>query len=229
MRESIAHYWAYCSFTDALFGELMAALQATGQADNTLVLFLSDHGEYAGAHGLYCKGVPAFREAYEVPCIARWPHGITAPGREENAFVTLADFAPTFLDLAGVEPQHTLTGRSLVPFLRNEPAPPDWPDAAYTQFNGVELYYTQRAVTTRDWKYVYNGFDFDELYDRRADPHEMVNLSDRPEHEVIKRTLVQKMWRFAAEQQDDLLFNGYATVALAPFGPADAFRNGPNG
>jgi arylsulfatase A-like enzyme len=121
------------------------------------------------------------------------------------------------------------TGRSLVPFLRNEPAPRDWADAAYTQFNGVELYYTQRAVTTRDWKYVYNGFDFDELYDRRADPHEMVNLSGRPEYDNIKRTLVQKMWRFAAEQQDDLLFNGYATVALAPFGPADAFRNGPSG
>jgi arylsulfatase A-like enzyme len=84
-------------------------------------------------------------------------------------------------------------------------------------------------VTTRDWKYVYNGFDFDELYDRRADPHEMVNLSERPEYDDIKRGLVRKMWRFAAEQQDDLLFNGYATVALAPFGPADAFRNGRSG
>jgi hypothetical protein len=121
------------------------------------------------------------------------------------------------LELAGVDaPEHALTGRSLVPFLRNEPAPPDWADAVYTQFNGVELYYTQRAVTTRDWKYVYNGFDFDELYDRRADPHEMVNLSDRPEHEAVKRTLVQKMWRFAAEQQDDLLFNGYATCCACP-------------
>ena len=222
VRESIAHYWACCTMTDALFGEVLDALEATGQADDTLVLFLSDHGEYAGAHGLYCKGVPAFREAYEIPCVARWPNGIAAPGRTTDAFVTLADFAPTFLELAGLDPPGDLTGRSLVPLFASDGAPPaDWPDAVHTQFNGVELYYTQRSVTTRDWKYVYNGFDFDELYDLRADPHEMVNLAARPEHEAVKRELVGRMWRFADREQDDLLFNAYATVALAPYGPAD--------
>ena len=80
LREAIAHYWAYCTMMDAMLGEVLAALDATGQADDTLVLFLSDHGDYAGAHGLFCKGVPAFREAYNVPCIARWPRGIARPG-----------------------------------------------------------------------------------------------------------------------------------------------------
>ena len=64
---------------DALFGEVLDALEATGQADDTLVLFMSDHGDYCGAHGLYLKGIPAFREAYHVPCIARWPSGIQKP------------------------------------------------------------------------------------------------------------------------------------------------------
>ncbi|MEZ4614512.1 MAG: DUF4976 domain-containing protein [Caldilineaceae bacterium] len=97
---------------------------------------------------------------------------------------------------------------------------PDQRDAQYTQCNGVELYYTQRSVTTNEFKYVYNGFDFDELYDLRADPHEMVNVADKPEYQAAKHELVRKMWQFAA-QEEDIIFNPYGTVALAPWGPAD--------
>ncbi len=220
VRESIAHYWAYCTLEDALLGEVLDALDATGQADNTLVIFLSDHGDYVGAHGLYLKGVPAFREAYHVPCIMRWPQGIRHPGRVVDEFITLADFAPTFLELAGVQPAQPMTGRSLLPFLHGE-TPADWPDTVFSQFNGVELYYTQRAVTTRDYKYVYNGFDFDELYDLRQDPLELVNRADDPAYREVKHDLVRRMWRFAA-QEEDIIFNPYGTVALAPWGPADA-------
>lgn len=220
VRESIRHYWAYCTMEDALLGEVLDALEATGQAENTLVIFMSDHGEYAGAHGLYLKGVPAFREAYHVPCIMRWPEGIANPDRTVDEFVSLADFAPTFLELADAEtPSAPLTGRSLAPFLRDE-TPADWPDAVYSQLNGVELYYTQRAVTTKEYKYVYNGFDFDELYDLRTDPHEMTNVADDPAYAELKHELVRKMWHFAAEQED-IIFNPYGTVALAPWGPAD--------
>jgi arylsulfatase A-like enzyme len=220
VRESIAHYWGYCTMMDAMFGELLDALEATGQADNTLVLFLSDHGDYCGSHGLYLKGVPAFREAYQIPHLARWPAGIAEPGREVDAITTLADLAPTFLDLAGLPVPETVSGRSLTPFYRAE-VPEDWPDAFHTQFNGVELYYTQRVVATREHKYVYNGFDFDELYDLKNDPHEMVNLSEQTEYQEVKRDLVRRMWRFAA-REEDIIFNPYGTVALAPWGPADA-------
>ena len=222
VRESIAYYWAYCTMEDELFGQVLAALDATGQAENTLVLRLSDHGDYCAAHGLYCKGVPAFREAYNVACIARWPNGIKQPGREVDDFVTLADFAPTFLDLAGVTPPSDLTGRSITPFFRGE-QPEGWPDAFYSQFNGVELYYSQRIVMTHEHKYVYNGFDFDELYDLRADPNELANQAGNPEYDEVRHDLVRKMWRFAG-QTKDIIFNQYATVAFAPWGPADAFR-----
>ena len=79
MRESIAHYWGYCTLEDTYLGLLLDALEASGQRERTLVLRLSDHGEYGGAHGLYLKGVPAFREAYQIACIASWPAG-HAPG-----------------------------------------------------------------------------------------------------------------------------------------------------
>lgn len=222
VRESIAHYWAYCTMMDALFGEVLDALEAKGQADDTLVLFLSDHGDYCGDHGLYLKGVPAFREAYHLPCVARWPAGIAQPGRSVDEFVTLADFAPTFLELAGIEPSPDLTGRSIAPFLRGE-TPEGWTDTFYTQMNGVELYYSQRVVATKEYKYVYNGFDFDELYDLRTDPHEMRNVAEDPAYADVKRELVQRMWRFAAAQ-DDRIFNPYGTVAFAPWGPMEGMR-----
>ncbi len=224
MREAIRHFWAYCTYLDDLFGQLLAALDATGQRENTLVLYTSDHGDYCGEHGLFAKGIPCFQGAYRVPAVIRWPAGVVAPGRRDDAFVSLADFGPTFQDVAGVA-SGTATGASLLPFLRGE-SPASWRDEIHTQCNGVELYYTQRSVMTRDFKYVFNGFDRDELYDLRTDPHEMRNLAADPAYESVKREMCGRMWRFAY-QEDDTAINPYITVGLAPYGPAEAFRRRP--
>jgi len=223
VREGVRHFWAYCSYLDELFGKVLAALEATGQAENTLVLYCSDHGDYCGEHGLFCKGIPCFRGAYHVPAVVRWPAGIVRPGRRVEALVSLADFAPTFIELAGRKAQRRLSGSSLVPFLQDRP-PGRWRDEIHTQCNGVELYYTQRSVMTDRYKYVFNGFDADELYDLRADPHETKNLADDPRYEPLKRDLVRRMWRFALAENDSAI-NSYITVSLAPFGPAEAFRD----
>ncbi len=222
VREAIRHFWAYCTYLDHLTGRVLEALDATGQADNTLVLYCSDHGDYLGEHGLFAKGIPCFQGAYHVPAIVRWPAGIQAPGRQVDALVSLADLAPTFLEVAGIEPQQRMTGQSLLPWLQNQP-PLDWRTAIHTQCNGVELYYTQRSVRTSEFKYVFNGFDRDELYDLRSDPHEMRNLADDPAYETVKRELCGQMWTFAAEEGDTAI-NPYITVGLAPYGPAEAFR-----
>jgi arylsulfatase A-like enzyme len=109
-----------------------------------------------------------------------------------------------------------------MPFLRGE-TPGDWRDEIHTQCDGVELYYTQRSVMTDQFKYVFNGFDRDELYDLRRDPHEMVNLANDPAFENVKREMCRRMWRFAY-REDDSAINPYITVGLAPYGPAEAFR-----
>lgn len=218
VRESIAHYWAYCTIQDHMLGEVLEALDETGQADDTLVIFLSDHGDYCGSHGLYLKGVPAFREAYHVPCIMRWPNGMADSGRTVDSLVSLADFAPTFLELAGVETDQRPSGASLVPFMENRPAP-SWRECLFTQLNGVELYYTQRAVFDQRRKYVFNGFDFDEFYDLETDPLEMTNRIEDPAYEEDRRDLIHALWEFAA-QEEDHIFNPYGTVALLPYGPA---------
>ena len=248
VRESIAHYWGFCTMLDAMFGELVEVLEATGQMDDTIIIYTSDHGDYCGAHGLYCKGVPAFREAYHVPLAIKWANGIESPGRVVDDFTCQADMAQTFREIAGCEPpEEGMPGRSILPLLRDE-RPNDWREEMHWQFNGVEVYYTQRAVFTKDWKYVYNAYDFDELYDLRSDPHEMVNLAAPCRHprgvmnvgekrgsgqfrpwpelpedlDEVRRDLLGRMWRFAREQRDTI-FNQYFTVALAPYGPAEGF------
>jgi hypothetical protein len=139
-----------------------------------------------------------------------------------DAFVSLADFAPTLTEAAGGAADESLTGASLMPFLQDR-APARWRDDIQTQCNGVELYYTQRSVMTRDWKYVFNGFDFDELYDLRRDPHEVHNLAAEPQFGPVVREMCGRMWRFACREGDSAI-NPYITVGLAPFGPAEAFR-----
>ena len=143
-------------------------------------------------------------------------------GGRVDEFVMLSDMAPTAQELAGLEPDTSLTGASLVPFLRGE-TPPDWRDEMHTQLDGTEIFYTQRSVTTKDYKYVYNASDRDELYDLRVDPDEMVNVFGDAAHDGVVREMCGRMWRFMEKEQDGA-FMSYITISLAPYGPADAFR-----
>lgn len=219
--EALRHFYAYCSYEDALFGKLLDALEASGHTEDTLVLYCSDHGDYMGAHGLWAKGLPCFREAYDICAMIGGP-GVVNPGREEAAFVSIADWAPTFLSLAGIEANRPMTGRSLVPFLKDK-APPDWRRDMFTQTNGNEIYGIQRAVWDQKWKYVYNAYAFDELYDLEADPGELHNLLDETPPEKspyadIVAAQWRKLWDFA-RQTGDGLADPYIMTALMPFGP----------
>lgn len=216
VRESVMHYWAYCTMMDELFGKLYDAVDALGIRDNTILIYTSDHGDYCGAHGLYCKGVPAFDEGIRIPLVIRWPEGIERPGRTVDEFITLSDYTQTFLDVAG-EQAFNVPGRSFAGFFKKD-AIDNWTQEYHGQMNGVELYYTQRVAMTKEFKYVYNGFDFDEFYDLRNDPHEMVNLVHEPDYEEAKMDLVKRMWRFA-ESVNDSIAIAYWTCALAPWGP----------
>jgi len=243
-RDALRHYYAKCSYQDALFAEMLAALEATGQAENTVVIYTSDHGDYMAAHGLWMKGVPSFMEAYHIPAVVRWPKGVKQPGRTVDAFVDQVDWASTILEVCGVAAEKPLSGSSLLPYLQGE-TPTGWREYFHTQMNGVELYYTQRITASKEWKYVYNGFDYDELYDLRKDPHEMRNLAFPDlkakraaveaghglekdgkvpwpglsgEAEAARKELLKEMWSFATAHHD-IISNPYGTVALAPYGP----------
>ena len=102
-RDAIRHFWAFCSYIDDLFGRVLDRIDALGQMDDTLVIFCADHGDYCGEHGLFAKGIPCFNGAYQVPLVMRHPELTPTPGARVDAFASLADIAPTLLDVAGVE------------------------------------------------------------------------------------------------------------------------------
>ena len=134
-----------------------------------------------------------------------------------------SDLAPTFLEAAGIEADRFFAGASLLPWLRGE-EPAGWRDVHFTQSNGNELYGIQRSVMTREWKYVYNGFDYDELYDLRHDPLQFHNVIDNPEYGDIVRQMCKRIWQFALNH-DDLCISRYILVSLAPYGPGIAFTD----
>jgi arylsulfatase A-like enzyme len=218
VREAIAHYWGLCTMNDDVVGVLLDTLEEVGAAEDTFVLYCSDHGDQVGGHRLFLKGVLPFEESYHVPIVVRGL-GVVDPGRTSDAFVTLCDFAPTFCEMAGAEPLVGTHGRSIVPLLGGE-TPDDWPQTFYGQFTGTEYYYTQRIVRDARFKYVFNGFDFDELYDLEKDPHEMTNLAQDPTYEEVKRRLVDALWEWVGKTED-VIFNAYPTVALVPYGPIE--------
>lgn len=225
-QESVRRFYAFCSYEDYLFGKVMDALEKTGRKENTLVLYCSDHGDYVGAHGLWAKGLPCFREAYDICCMAGG-YGVEDGGRDCDAYVSLADWAPTFLELAKISTNCEFAGHSLTGWLQNSP-PANWREDCFTQTNGNEVYGIQRAVWNRKWKYVFNTFDYDELYDLENDPLELHNLIYGPNQENgqyrdIIYAMSKKMWQFAYDTGDTCV-NPYIMTAMAPFGPGIIFE-----
>ncbi len=230
-KESIRRFYAFCSYEDYLFGKLVDTLKEQDMFKNTTLLYLSDHGDYVGAHGLWAKGLPCFKEAYNI-CSMVGGAGVQNGGREESAFVSIADYAPTFLDMANIKTDRYFAGKSLLPFLKNE-KPQAWRTECYSQSNGNEVYGIQRAVWNTKYKYVFNAFDYDELYDLQNDPHEMHNLlhgikdSTKSEYAPIVREMCYKMWSFAYENKDNCV-NSYIMTAFAPYGPGIIFDREKN-
>lgn len=215
-KESIRRYLAFCSFEDSLFGKLLDTLEETGRMEDTIVVYLTDHGDYLGAHGLWAKGLPCYREAYQI-CAVVGGAGVTAHGTTCSELVSLADFAPTLMELAGATNDQPMVGRSLVPFLKEE-EPDEWRTEVFTQTNGNEIYGIQRAVWNKKWKLVYNSFDYDILFDLENDPLELHNVIDDPANKEVLREMWKKLWLFSRET-GDIATCPYIMVALAPYGP----------
>ena len=172
-RQSRAHYYAYTEQVDTQVGRLLDALDKTGQADNTMVVFTTDHGDMVGAHRMWIKGWIPYEECYRVPMVVRWP-GMVKAGSSTSHLVQLHDLAHTYVQAAGAAKLPFADGRAMQP-LFDDPARRDWEDQILCAYYGGEFLYTQRMAITDRYKYVFNGFDTDELYDLREDPEEMHN------------------------------------------------------
>lgn len=189
-----AAYYAMIKLIDDNVARMLAALEESGQRENTVVIFTSDHGETLGDHGLIAKGCRFYEGLVRVPLIWSWPERFGQNVRSD-ALVELTDIAPTLLELAGQPVPDHVQGRSLLPMLTG-----DAPSDHHRDFVRCEYYDALDqpdgtfATMYRDERYklvVYHGHGLGELYDLHADPEEFHNLWDDPAHAARKIDLMQ--------------------------------------
>ncbi|HET7768537.1 MAG TPA: sulfatase-like hydrolase/transferase [Chloroflexota bacterium] len=214
-RTCIARYYAFCTLIDEQLGRMLALLEDLGVGEDTLVLFVTDHGDLIGAHGLWDKGPSLYEEQIHIPCVARLPGGLPA-GQTCASFAMLHDLMPTLVEGLGQSLSRPVDGRSLWGQLRGDPPPVDWPDDAYVQYHGEGIsLYSIRALRTERHKYVYYPFDRDELYDLDADPWELRNLAEEPEAQPVLEEMRARLVR-RMRAADDVLHEWNAGLTPLP-------------
>ncbi len=188
---------------DDSVGRLMAYLEESGLADNTIVIYSSDQGFYLGDHGWYDKRW-MYEESLKMPLIVKWP-GVTMPGTVNADLVQNLDYAQTFLELTGAEVPSDMQGLSLVPILKGERT--QWRDAIYYhyfEFPGVHRVARHIGIRTDRYKLMrFYQLDEWELYDLEQDPDEKMNLYGREGTEVITADLKQRLEALRKHYRDD--------------------------
>ncbi len=190
-------YYGLITEYDEYVGQVLEALEASGQMENTVVFYFSDHGDMAGEHGMVCKC--SLREgSAKVAMLASWP-GHWPEGKAIETPVSLVDLFPTFLDLAGCRLAPVLAeeldGHSLLPLLEGRPG--DFAGGeVFCEFEGEGWNHPRCFLRQGQFKYVYNHTAAHELYDLGEDPQEMDNLIGRPEHAAAERRLRERILGF---------------------------------
>ena len=190
-------------------GRLLDYLESEGLLENTLVVYTSDQGFYMGEHGWFDKRF-MYEESFRTPLVMRLPEGFARRG-DISEMVQNIDYAPTFLELAGVPVPDDIQGESLVPLLKGE-HPDSWRDALYYHFyeypaeHMVKRHY---GVRTERYKLIhfYNDIDHWELYDLQTDPSELDNLYGRPGYEDITEDLKCRMQHLQEQYGDPVRFS----------------------
>jgi arylsulfatase A-like enzyme len=204
-----AAYWAMVDLIDAQVGRMLEALERTGQRDNTLMIFMSDHGELLGDHGMYLKGPFFYDVSIHVPLIVSMPGGI-AGGRQGGNFIELLDVAPTLLDAAGLPGYPGMQGHSLWSLLTSDESGPIHRDSVYcelyqTSIKGQRKLAQGTMIRTRRHKLVvFHGEELGELYDLEQDPGEHDNKWRDPAYQTVKRELLLKLCDRTAQTIDPL-------------------------
>lgn len=202
IQEIRASYYGMIELIDENIGRLLDELKRSGQRDNTVIIFHSDHGELLGDHGFLAKGCRFYEGLTHVPLIVSRP-GHFKQNLRSRALVELTDLAPTLAELAGIKLEWT-HGKSLLPLLTGKAE-------AHRRRNFVrcEYYNTLNpffphapekhkpcyATMYRDDRYklcVYHGSDYGELFDMDDDPHEINNLWEDPQYRELKYGLITK-------------------------------------
>ena len=206
-REMKAAYWAGVEHIDTEIGRLMDHLEATGQMENTLILYHADHGELLGDHGMFAKGPFFYEPCVRVPMIWSLP-GTLPEGVVSEALVEQVDIVPTLCELLGQPGLEGLQGRSLLPVMFGRIDPTAHRDGVLSEYRSDKEY--GREVTATMWRQerykivIYHGEALGELYDLENDPEEFKNLWNDPAFANLRQELLRQCFDARIAASDPL-------------------------
>ena len=218
LRRLKASYYGLMSEVDDNLGRLFAHLKATGQYDDTLIVFTSDHGEQLGDHWLLGK-CGYFDQSYHIPLIVRDPRGgaDATRGSTVTAFTENVDIMPTLLDWLGVDVPHACDGESLLPFVESSGPPAQWRSEAHWEYDfrdptdvsaeqalRIPLHAcTLNVIRGERYKYVHFAGLAPLLFDLVQDPQELHNRANDPSCAPVVLEYAQRMlsWRMRHDDQ----------------------------
>jgi N-acetylglucosamine-6-sulfatase len=200
----IKNYLRCIRAVDDGVGRLLDYLDESGLAEDTIVIYASDQGFYLGEHGWYDKRW-MFEESFAMPFLIRWK-GQIKPGSRSKALIQNIDYAPTFMELAGLDVPKDMQGRSLVPLLkRSGAAPANWRKSLYYAYYGERTHHVAKhdGVTTERYKLMFlpdmRGDDRWQLFDLVEDPHEMKSFHADPAYQQVLADMKVEYYRLRQE------------------------------
>jgi arylsulfatase A-like enzyme len=206
-RKDLAGYYAHCTALDDAFGDLLATLEATGQAANTIIVFTSDHGDMLGSHALIRKQKP-YEESARVPMLFRLPASLGINPRRLEGTINTEDVMPTLLRLCKVEVPKTVEGLDFTGYMRGGADPSGGsaivqcaaPFGEFTRAVGGREY---RALRTKRYTYAEELSGPWLLFDNEKDPFQLNNLVGKPEAAALQAKLTAELKRKLAAQKDE--------------------------
>ncbi len=193
-----AAYWAMIDHIDVQVGKLLDLLEKSGELDNTIIIFSSDHGEMLGDHGIYLKGPYFYECGVHVPLIIAWP-GVIEGNRRSKALVELMDIAPTLMEAVGLEIYTGMQGTSLWGLLKGIKPLDEHKTDVYCEYYNSNIKHRDpfaHATMIFDGRYKLvriHSIGTGELYDLEKDSKETWNCWDKEEYRDIKTELLEKL------------------------------------
>jgi len=190
LRLQLTHYYALVTIIDEQIGRVLEHLGEEGELENTVIVYVSDHGDFAGEHGLMQKNFGIYESIHRIPFILVYP-GCPA-GREVSELVESVDLYPTLCQLMDLEVPEGVEGKSLIPVIEEGAA---GKDAAICEWAWTRPRPMIHAIRTQEFRLVYYGSGLEgELYERRTDPDELVNLYNHPDYLRVRLRLLERMF-----------------------------------
>ena len=213
-------YLACVKSVDDNIGRVLDFLDKNGLSENTVVIYTSDQGFYLGDHGWFDKRF-MYEPSLRMPFVMRHPKISNASG-ENKDIITNIDFAPTILDIAGVDIPEEIQGKSFLSNISNEQSD-EWRQSMYYHYyeypfwHRVQPHYGIRGERYKLIHFYYN-VDQWEFYDLQEDPDEMNNLIDVPEHLERITSMKQALYELQKEYGDEGSLDDFRSVTDKDFG-----------